>query len=379
MVIIMSQNPKKSASNNVRLFDQLTSWNLELRDLIEDLKTPAQAPDDQSTSPESIKDRLNRLGSLVVIEQSLLQRPTDHLVFYCAAAYRSLTDAFVMTQRHAALRRISTSDNPEAQAIIAEHSQVGRWISVGISHLTTSRQHVREPSVLARRSLNGWTVSGTVPWVTAASCSDALVIAACDSEEFSKQYLFYLPMNSNKVICGPSMELMALSASGTAQVDLLGVELTPSELLHGPCENVLTASHGSGAGGLQTTALALGLAARVIDAIQEKCKWIPDLAVFEDSFCTRWQELFERMKLASVTAGTQVDQGELRKDANDLVLRVSQASLAIDKGAGYLANSLASKWVRESMFFLVWSCPQTIATKHLCDLSRFETAINLGG
>jgi len=219
MVSIMSQNPKKSASNNVRLFDQLTSWNLELRDLIEDLKTPAQAPDDQSTSPESIKDRLNRLGSLVVIEQSLLQRPTDHLVFYCAAAYRSLTDAFVMTQRHAALRRISTSDNPEAQAIIAEHSQVGRWISVGISHLTTSRQHVREPSVLARRTLYGWTVSGTVPWVTAASCSHALVIAACDSEEFSKQYLFYLPMNSKKVICGSSMELLAISASDKAQRD----------------------------------------------------------------------------------------------------------------------------------------------------------------
>ena len=72
---IMSQNPKKSASNNVRLFDQLTLRNLELSDLIEDLNTPAQSPDAQSTSPESIQERLDRLESLVIIEQSLLQRP----------------------------------------------------------------------------------------------------------------------------------------------------------------------------------------------------------------------------------------------------------------------------------------------------------------
>jgi hypothetical protein len=128
---------------------------------------------------------------------------------------------------------------------------------------------------------------------------------------------------------------------------------------------------------LQTTALALGLAARIIDRIGDKSSIILELSAIAKSFQSQWYELDEKMSHASVPGQTDVDSGTLRKDANDLVVRASQAAMAIEKGAGYLASSLASKWVREAMFFLVWSCPQTIATQHLCDLSRFDSTVNL--
>jgi hypothetical protein len=41
------------------------------------------------------------------------------------------------------------------------------------------------------------------------------------------------------------------------------------------------------------------------------------------------------------------------------VLRAGQAALTASKGAGFVAGHPAERLVRESMFFLVWSCPQS--------------------
>lgn len=169
------------------------------------------------------------------------------------------------------------------------------------------------------------------------------------------------------------MQLLALEESCTCEVHLKDVHLSPREKLHGPSENVLSVSQASGAGGLQTTALALGLAACVIDRIKSKSESISAIAAFDAKFTSRWEELYNRMLQASDPLSKGIDSAKIRKDANDLVLRVTQAALAIEKGAGYLTDSDTARWVREALFFLVWSCPQTIATEHLCDLSHFDS------
>ncbi|MFM8573870.1 MAG: hypothetical protein ACKOAU_19900 [Pirellula sp.] len=334
----------------------------ELRRLIEGV----------SFSGTSISERCKWLEPLVVYEQSVIPNAADHLVFYCAVAYKSLTDAFVLTQRQAALRRIATSKNPLSESYLNKHSGASRWISVGISHLTTSRQYLEKPVVLATPTPTGWTVSGTVPWVTAASNSQALVIAACDSEDFAQQYLFYLPMDQASVQPGNQMELLALSESNTCEVHLRNAQLSQSHVLHGPSTQVMSISQSSGAGGLQTTALALGLAACVIDKIHSRSGRIPTIIDSEMRFTERWRKLFDRMIAASETNKSTPELATIRKDANDLVLRTSQAALAIEKGAGFLVHSDAARWAREALFFLVWSCPQAIANEHLCDLSSFH-------
>ncbi|MFM9064518.1 MAG: hypothetical protein ACKOOI_16005, partial [Pirellula sp.] len=100
---------------------------------------------------------------------------------------------------------------------------------------------------------------------------------------------------------------------------------------------------------------------------------IESLAVFNQHFSKRWEQIFDQMILASETLDKSVNTAKLRKEANDLTLRVAQAFVGIEKGTGYLADSDASRWVREAMFFLVWSCPQAIANEHLCDLSHFDS------
>jgi hypothetical protein len=62
----------------------------------------------------------------------------------------------------------------------------------------------------------------------------------------------------------------------------------------------------------------------------------------------------------------------LREESNRLVLRATQAAMAIGKGAGFLTTSPISQWAKEAMFFLVWSCPQGIANAHLCEWTDFD-------
>jgi hypothetical protein len=54
------------------------------------------------------------------------------------------------------------------------------------------------------------------------------------------------------------------------------------------------------------------------------------------------------------------------------VLRATQAALAAAKGAGYIAHHPAGRWCREALFFLVWSCPQSVLAANLCELAGIE-------
>jgi len=56
-------------------------------------------------------------------------------------------------------------------------------------------------------------------------------------------------------------------------------------------------------------------------------------------------------------------RNNLRQRANSLVTRAAQASLTASKGAGFVVGHPAERLLRESMFFLVWSCPQPVLNR----------------
>ena len=78
--------------------------------------------------------------------------------------------------------------------------------------------------------------------------------------------------------------------------------------------------------------------------------------------------LIERLHVAATMGLEKDDQDQLRADANGVVVRAAQAALVACKGAGFVHGHLAEQVVRESMFFLVWSCPQAVAHAVMCDL-----------
>lgn len=319
------------------------------------------------------------------IENAIESERGSLLQFYVWLASGCLTTAFIMTQRNAALRRIETSQNEFARFHLLPTLRNGdSFATVGFSHLTTSRRHLNQPPLRAIRDGQDWILDGFSPWVTGGKFADWLVVGAVELEsngglgEVGKQreLLFCVAKDSPGIIIDESNELMALNASATGQVRFENVKAREIELLHGPVEKVMEVSskgtdtgilpgRSSGAGGLQTSALAIGHAAQAIEYLFQESHSREDLRLVARSLETQWKSAYADL-LAMDNGELVQDSAALRKRANDLALNSSQAALVAAKGMGFTSDHRVGRWCREAMFFLVWSCPQSVSQAHLC-------------
>ena len=170
------------------------------------------------------------------------------------------------------------------------------------------------------------------------------------------------------------MALMGLSSSQTSIVELQNVFVGEDDILHGPIERVITSGTGGGAGSLGTSAVAIGTALGTLRNFREEADRRPELAEFVDPLQTEVSFLTTALRDSVKHAGDSPESvglsvEEIRQRANSLVLRAAQAWLAATKGAGYMIGHPAERAVRESMFFLVWSCPQQVLVGNLRELS----------
>jgi alkylation response protein AidB-like acyl-CoA dehydrogenase len=354
---------------------------------------------DQSSAWEAVIDALGReslqLRTDTAFPEASVRLCAHHEVLwaaeepsavasYVAMAYGCLTVAFIMTQRNAAIRRIRSSGNERIQADVLAAIESGEtFATVGISHLTTSRKHLATPPVRATRVAGGWRLDGVVPWVTGAAHATYLVLGAVEvdaSAGGTQELLFLVPTARPGLTAGKGMDLLALTASCTDVVTLEQVEVWEREVLHGPCPNVIAASQAGGAGGLQTSALALGLAGAAIDFLHAEAAMRGSLQGFATKLTSDWESVYgDLVKAAvgtSVRGGMPVDGLHLRKRANDLALQSTQSAMTVAKGAGFVSSHPVARWCREAMFFLVWSCPQDVALAHLCSLSNMEDSLH---
>ncbi|MGH7201351.1 MAG: acyl-CoA dehydrogenase family protein [Planctomycetaceae bacterium] len=297
---------------------------------------------------------------------------TELTAGYERLARACLVTTFVLTQRNGACQRIAGSENEALKAELLPRLCRGEnFATVGISHLTTSRQHLSRPAVEARETDGGFVLTGSVPWVTGSGFADFVVTGGTCGD--GRQILVALPMHLNGVTKHAPPRLLALNASQTASVTLDQVELDAHHLIAGPIERVMSHGSGGGAGSLTTSALAIGTAAAAIEQLGEEVERRPDLAESHDRLVADWNDL-DRGMLAALTGDAR--DGEpppsneaIRQRANSLALRASQAFLAASKGAGFVAGHPAERLVREAMFFLVWSCPQPVLQATLRELA----------
>ncbi|SFH62812.1 acyl-CoA dehydrogenase family protein [Planctomicrobium piriforme] len=282
-----------------------------------------------------------------------------------------LTTAFILTQRNGACQRIAACDNAELKSRLLPDLASGKtFATVGISHLTTSRQHIHTPAVQADIERDVIRLNGSIPWVTGAVHASYIVTGgACPD---GRQVLVALPTGLPGVTVRPYAELMAFTASHTASVDVENVLLPMDHVLAGPVEGVMKQGQGGGTGSLTTSVLALGLARRAGKLIRDQAKERPDLTDVAQRFTSELQALHNDL----YGAAEHGDQGSphlsaaaIRHRANSLALRITQAALGISKGAGFVKGHPAELAVREAMFFLVWSCPQPVVQGVLDELA----------
>jgi alkylation response protein AidB-like acyl-CoA dehydrogenase len=281
---------------------------------------------------------------------------------YLRLSAACLVTAFVLTQRNGACQRIATSDNEQLKAELLPALAAGDlFATVGISHLTTSRQHWKKPTVAATASPDGFTLEGNVPWVTGARFAQSIVTGGTCAD--GRQVLVALPTDLAGVSVLEPPRLMALNASQTGSVRLEHVQVPERFVLAGPVENVMKRGAGGGAGSLTTSALALGHAENALVRLRGEAEQRPDLQEIHEPLAAEQRGIAgDLLAMARGEAPAAVSIESIRQRANSLVLRAAQAYLAASKGAGYVAGHPAERIVREAMFFLVWSCPQPVAS-----------------
>jgi alkylation response protein AidB-like acyl-CoA dehydrogenase len=294
---------------------------------------------------------------------------------YLALSAACLTTTFVITQRTGACRRIASCQNePLKQRLLPPLARGESLATVGISHLTTSRRHLARPVLTAEAIADGYRLSGMSPWVTGGAAADTIVIAATLVENGAateRQLLLAVPTDSVGAKVPEPLPLIGLTASSTGPVHLDNVEVSKEWLVAGPIENVLMSGVGGGAGGYETSTLAVGLAGAAVDFLAREAERREDIA--EPMLALRAEHSALLDDLIQVASGESACTKEsVRQRANSVVLRSTQAALSAAKGSGYVVGHPAGRWCREALFFLVWSCPQPVAAANLCELAGIE-------
>ncbi len=293
---------------------------------------------------------------------------------YLSLSQADMTTAFVLTQWNAACKRLLVGNPSLASQWLPGMARGEVFATVGISHLTTSRQFVDKPVLAAVELADGsWRLSGYSPWVTAGALADVLVIGATAAD--GRQILCAIPADREGISIGPGVELMALSESATDAVHFDSVSVQPTELIAGPTINVMQAGTGGGAGGLQTSTLAIGLTQAAVEFLQHESQQRRDLEPIATKLASDAAQL--RDVLLKLAAGASAPRGDdvwtaarVREQANSLVLRATQSALGAAKGAGFVATHPTGRWCREALFFLVWSCPQPVLAANLCEFAQ---------
>jgi alkylation response protein AidB-like acyl-CoA dehydrogenase len=278
-----------------------------------------------------------------------------------------LTTCFILSQREAAVRRLLDSGNPElCRELLRPLACGGRYATVGLSQLTTSRQH-QQPAMRAEETATGFVLDGTMPWVTGAPQADHFIAGAVLAD--GRQVVVVLPGDLPGVSVCPPLDLMALQGSLTGEVRCDRVTVDRRWLLAGPAERVLAIGGRGGTGGLETSCLALGLAGAAIRYLSDEAVARPELHTTAERLEHAGQLLRQDMHRLARDGSTPEAASALRARANSLVLRATQAALTASKGMGFLRDHPAQRWARQAMFFLVWSCPRPAAEATLAYLA----------
>lgn len=288
---------------------------------------------------------------------------------YLALSEACLTTTFVITQRAGACSRIAAGDSEWAKERLLPDLLSGKtFATVGISHLTTSRQHLAQPVLRAEETADGFVLDGYSPWVTGGQFAQHVVVGATLAD--GRQILVVIDTSLPGVRTPPSPDLVALSASHTGPVECQRAFIDRRWLLAGPVRDVMKSGLGARTGGLQTSTLAVGLSRAAVKFLAAEAQRRTDLA--EPAAALQGEVTYLEHALIALAGGESCEgwsANDVRTQANSLVLRATQAALAAAKGAGFVAGHPVGRWCREALFFLVWSCPQGVLAANLCELA----------
>lgn len=308
------------------------------------------------------------------------------LVVLVALARVCLTTALAISQWAAGVRLVAAADDTIRRRLLVDLAAGRRFTTVGVSQVTTSRRHLATAPVVASRQSGeaadqlgdddpgSWRIDGCCPWVTGGDSVDTIVTAAATSGDVGTRTatfdrtvadssaFFIVDRTAPGVTVEPPLPLLALSGSRTSRVRFERVRplaVIPGERVAAPR-----------AGGLATSALAIGAAWGAVDVLQTLAAEPPgrtDVARVASELTAEVEALYRR--LTDPAPRDPEDRDALRASANSLVTRAATAALVAAKGEGFVEGHPAGRACLEALFFQVWSCPQPLAARAMCALA----------
>jgi alkylation response protein AidB-like acyl-CoA dehydrogenase len=218
----------------------------------------------------------------------------------------------------------------------------------------------------ARRAADGFTLDGYTPWVTGAVHCNVIVLGATLDD--GDQILVAVPTDAAGLSRAEPENLVGLASSHTGTVLLNQVHVPTRWLVAGPVRNVMARGTGASTGGIETSALAIGLASTAIRYLEAQGHERGGLVKPAQALRAEHERLTGDL-IASAVGQPVCNVEQLRARANSIALRATQAALAAAKGSGYIAGHPVGRWCREALFFLVWSCPQPVVDAALCEMA----------
>ncbi|MBI1346579.1 acyl-CoA dehydrogenase [bacterium] len=325
------------------------------------LASGAEGANQSAAWPVASLNAVQQAGAMrwsIPVEYGGLSSPvTDLFHGHEQIAAACLTTAFILSQRESAIRQLIKGPQPLRERYLPGLAANQLFATVGLSQLTTSRQH-GGPALLATAQSDGrYLLQGEIPWVTGADQADVIIVGATLDD--GAQLLFALPTSSPGISFSPPLPLAALTGSRTSVVHCDEVIVEPDWILAGPTERVLGSG---GGGGLETSNLALGLATAATSFLEQEMLARDDVRAVAAHFRAVVKDA--RSQLHSLIESSPAPEATLgvREECTRLALRVSQTSLLVAKGAGFVSPHPAQRWCQQALFFLVWSCPRPVVT-----------------
>jgi alkylation response protein AidB-like acyl-CoA dehydrogenase len=290
---------------------------------------------------------------------------------YEALCGACMTTGLVFTQRDAAVGHLVAAERTETVSrLLAEMTRGETFATIGISQLTTSRQHL-PPAVVARAVEGGFAIDGAVPWVTSLHHNDRVIVGAVLPGR--QQILVALDVRAAGVQMGEALRLAALSGSDTGELRLQGVRVESGDVIAGPHENVLAGRAAVRGFSMTTCVLPLGVAGAAIGqtGMLAKGRSTGCVAAVE-RLAEEHRRLREEVYSVGVAdeATVKLHGAGLRARANVLASRATLAALELAKGHGFVSGETAQRRAREAMFFFVWSTPGAVLEETLRALSE---------
>ena len=297
---------------------------------------------------------------LELVNQILDLPLPSQLRTYRDMATLSLAEAFLNTQRNAAIKWIERSQNVELKARFRELATSSFLATQAVSHISPSNR-AQPNSVVMTHSAQGFVVTGKAQWVTGFKRADYFTVGVELGEGL--QSVVLIPKARQGVSIGEHSSLDVLKESETGWVSLQNVLVHADEILLEPECHIVTHENGSLARpypALHTSALALGHAIACLNAVEAHRESIL-IQDWSERLAVKIEETWDTVeRLASKAFGEVRTEPyeEVRASANAISFQSAALLGMAARGHGLLMTSPSGKLVAESRFFLVWGNSQ---------------------